>query len=110
MNAGENVLIRLTCKDDNGDIIPVNDIKTLLVSVLQSGRVVAKWIYEATDYFSGGMRLQGNTFEMELLSVQTRLLLGKYDLRVETSVTNTLYFASGAETDVAIQTAFVEFA
>jgi len=97
---GENFLLSLTLKDENGDDVPVSQIKSFKIEALHGSALLAKWIWLPDSSGDPHIVIVDGLAKLEVESSTTLSWLGEIEFRVVPSWVDTDYFIAGAQTDV----------
>lgn len=98
INKGENIIIRRNLKQANGDELPLSNVESLKLEILQSGTLV-----ERLEYPSQFLRLGelSNQIEIEVsTSVSNRFRKGRVTFKYEITVQNDDFAGEGIQKDV----------
>ena len=113
IDAGENLLLTLTVRDENGtavDLAEVSEASFWLVYE-KPAKIAKVWTFRGPSSYSADMQAGGGTgqIECELLPTETATP-GRLKLITQVCFTDTDYFSSGHQADVVITEDLLEIA
>ncbi len=100
LKPGENFLLNLQLKDDDGNPLPVDTFSSFTIQALNQGRTVKTWQWLPDNAGDPYLVLTSGLAVLEVATAITATIVGHISFHVQPAFVDAAFPVAGAQTDI----------